>query len=167
MKATQLVVIASIACSGSARADGLFRFAKCGVEVAMPATPVCQDVINETRTGRVVNHFCSASLRPPLTVYGVGCDDYSPGRTKRDGFLKKELQEEVTASHGTLVSVTDVQNGTLRGMEAVIEFLGHRKIERVFLVGSRFFHVGVVTPVSNSPDVTGFLRSFRLLPEAK
>src|SRR5262249_40467109 len=131
------------------------------------ATPVCQDVINETQTGRVVNHFCSASLRPPLTVYGVGCDDYSAGRAKGDGFLRKELKEEVTASHGKLVSVTEVQNGTLRPIEAVVEFIGHWKIEGVFLVGSRFFHAGVAPPVSNPPDVTGFLSSFRLLPEAK
>src|SRR5262249_11535166 len=83
-----------------------------------PPLRCADDVINETKTGGVVNHFCSASLRPPLTVYGVGCDDYSAGRAKGDGFLRKELKEEVTASHGKLVSVTEVQNGTLRGIEA-------------------------------------------------
>jgi hypothetical protein len=161
---------ALVALGGAAGGDGLFRYATCGVEVALPAAAVCQDIVNEARIGRIINHTCSASLRPPLTVYSVGCDDYPTAYAARfpgDALLRRELRKQVAAWRGLLVRETEVHHGALSGREVVIEFAGHRQFERLFVVGRRLFRVGVVAPAASVPDVARYLDSFNLTAAAK
>jgi hypothetical protein len=124
--------------------------------------------VEQAPIGPIHNHACrTTASTTPLVVYVAGCSDYPPDYVARvqdpAGMLGAALQGELRSSGGTQRSVKAVTTNGVTGREAVIDVGDALMVTRVYIVGPRIFHFGVVAPAPIAPArAPAFFRTIEL-----